>query len=81
MSFEEIEMAQSNNGKNNKNPTLITLAFLGLLAVLFVVVIGVLPYRNQPSPAPLDPKRQFQFGVTDYLTGNYKAAIDDFAGR
>jgi len=71
-------MAQPNNGKNNENPTLITLAVLGLLAVLLVVVIGVLPYRSQPTPAPLDPNRQFQFGTTDYLTGNYKAAIEDF---
>jgi tetratricopeptide (TPR) repeat protein len=71
-------MAESYNGKNNKNPTLITLAVLGLLAVLLVVVIGVLPYGNRPSPAPLDPNRQYQFGVADYLTGNYKAAIEDF---
>lgn len=80
-------MAQSNNGKTRENPTLVTLAFMGLLVVIVVVVIGILPYRNQPAPETngtdgstpaQDPNRQFQSGITDYLTGNYKAAIEDF---
>lgn len=80
-------MAQSNDRKTKANPALVTLAFLGVMAVIFVIVLGILPYRNQPSPGmnkagsstpSLDPNRQFQFGITDYLTGNYEAAIEDF---
>jgi tetratricopeptide (TPR) repeat protein len=80
-------MAKSNDGKTKANRALVTLAFLGVMVIIFVVAIGILPYKNQPSPETngtdsstpaLDPNRQYQFGVTDYLTGNYKAAIEDF---
>lgn len=77
-------MSQSNNNTPHQNPSLVTLSFLTVMAVLFIVVIGILPYRTSdrilagtPTPTP-DPNRQYQFGVTDYLTGNYPAALEDF---
>src|SRR5262245_49699441 len=80
-------MAPSNDDKNERNRTLITLAFMGVLIVFFVIVLGILPYRSKLSPEnngtnsssrARDAKQQYQFGITDYMSGNYKAAIDDF---
>lgn len=77
-------MSQSNDKIPQQNPSVVTLSFLAVMAVLFIVVIGILPYRasnttlsGTPTPTP-DPDRQYQFGVTDFLTGNNPAALEDF---
>ncbi|MCB9136013.1 MAG: tetratricopeptide repeat protein [Anaerolineales bacterium] len=77
-------MTQSNDNFSRQNPLFVTISFLVVMAVLFIVVIGILPYRTSnatlsgtPTVTP-DPYRQYQFGVTDYLTGNYPAALEDF---
>lgn len=77
-------MALSKQDAPQQNPTFVMLSFLVVMVVVFVVVLGILPYRNQtpllagtPTPTP-EPNAQYQFGITDYLTGNYEAAIEDF---
>src|SRR5262245_57627123 len=80
-------MAQSKDHKTRENPTLVTVVFLGALVIIFMVVLGILPYRTQTSSATegtdgstptLDANRQYGFGITDYMAGDYKAAIEDF---